>query len=91
MAPRRGAAGAAMVGARPQAAQHLGGVGEHQAVSALGILASLEELVEEAQPLLGGQALDKGQVALAVLHAVLALFGLAGHREGDITQAALLA
>src|SRR5690625_6779878 len=82
---RSAAAGKAVVSTWSEGGQHVGGIGEYQAVTVV------VEFVEVEQPLFGGQALDKGQVTLPVLDAELPHLGLTGHYEGNIMQVALLA
>ncbi len=92
MTGRRRAPGATVVGTLAQVAQHLGRVGEHQAVGGAGCLATgLEELVKVEQPLFGGQALDEGKIVFPILREVLPRLGFAGGGEGEIGQAVLVA
>ncbi len=85
MALGSGAARPAVVGAFAHAGQHAGVVGEDQ------VMAVLVKFMEVEQPLFGGQALDEGQVGLAVLHAVFAVFRLAGHGKAHIGNTPLVA
>ncbi|SJN08820.1 hypothetical protein CZ787_00115 [Halomonas citrativorans] len=85
MAGGGGAAGAAMVGALAQIGEHLRIISKDQPVGAL------LKFMEVEQALFSGEAFDKCQVSLAVLHAVFALGQFTGDGEGHVGNATFVA